>query len=577
MRPAAVLLSIGALAACKKPPVAPAPEKSAVTIPIAALNDFHGGLYESILKSSSEGQQGTAFGGLPILAAAIDSLRAEHPDLLLLDGGDEFQGSWPVNATNGLGSVEAFELLGVDAAAVGNHEFDYGGLPGGHPLRGAIEAAAASADYPLLSANIYEKDGTRWDPPNVLPWTVIERQGVRLAIVGLTTRDTPTTTDPTNVADLEFRDVVQSVEQLLPEIEAADVDARILVAHLLGSCKPAAYVRNDDPCTPDGEIGELLTKLPPGTFDVMVLGHTHTVLHHRVGDTFLLESRSGGHLIGRLDLVVGPDGVDPDASIIYEPWALSHAPIDPGCEDRAYPTEPLEVGGKTLTPKREAVDLVDRLEQEAGSLCDELACNKRALYRDRAQETELGNLLADAMLATFPQAQLAVQNSGGIRADLPDGVVRREHLQRVMPFENRTVLVQMTGAQLRLLLRIGTSGAHGIVQLAGGRIVVDRARQDGQDLDKDGEIADWERDHLCSATVGGAPLEDERKYLVATSDFLYNGGDHLGPAFAGAEIVAQGPLLRDALYRYAERFEGCIGDKPLIDAAAPRIVMDRCP
>ena len=83
-----------------------------------------------------------------------------------------------MNATNGRGAIEAFDLLGLDAGAVGNHEFDYGGLPGGHPLRGSLEAAAASADYPLLTANVYEADGSRWDPPNVLPWTVIERSGI---------------------------------------------------------------------------------------------------------------------------------------------------------------------------------------------------------------------------------------------------------------------------------------------------------------------------------------------------------------------------------------------------------------
>src|SRR5262249_27477604 len=163
--------------------------------------------------------------------------------------------------------------------------------------------------------------------------------------------------------------------------------------------------------------GRLLTELPAGTFDVMVLGHAHTVLHNRVGDTFLMEDRSSGHLLGRLDLVVGPDGVDADASTIYEPCALSHAPVDPGCEDKPYPTDPLPLGGKTVSPSTDAIAVVDRLEAEAGSLCDEIACNARALYRDRGKETEIGNFMADALLDASPQAQLAIQNSGGIRAD----------------------------------------------------------------------------------------------------------------------------------------------------------------
>ena len=135
MRTSTLLLVPLALSGCKKSgPVAPDPSAPRV-LHIVAMNDFHGGLYEKPKYKSPD----RALGGLPWLASAVDALREEHPDLLLLDGGDVFQGSWPVNATKGRGAVEAFNLLGVDAAAVGNHEFDYGGLEGEHPLRGALE------------------------------------------------------------------------------------------------------------------------------------------------------------------------------------------------------------------------------------------------------------------------------------------------------------------------------------------------------------------------------------------------------------------------------------------------------
>jgi 5'-nucleotidase len=561
-----------AVFACRKTPVEPTVPPPPVTLAVAATNDFHGGLYEAEVR----GHDDVVFGGLPWLVATVNALRAEHPGLILLDGGDAFQGSWPVNATNGRGAVEAFELLGHDAVAVGNHEFDYGGLPGGHPLRGSLEAAAAAADYPFLTANVYEADGTRWDPPNVLPWTVIERDGVRIAVVGLTTTDTPTTTAPGNVVDLEFRDPVATIQALLPEIEAANVQVKVLVAHLTGACKPGSYVRNDDPCTPEGEIGRLLTELPEGTFDLMVLGHAHTVLHHRVGQTFLLENRSGGHLLGRVDLVVGPDGVDADASTVHDPLPIVHPPTDPGCEDRPFPIDPVDVGGRALTPDPAALTLIEALETEVGSLCNELTCASRALYRDRTGESELGDWMADAMLAAFPGADLAVTNSGGIRADLPDGVVRRESLQRVMPFDNRTVLVELTGAQLRTMFRIGASGAHGLLQVSGASYHADKDKVGGSDLDGDSEIADWERDHLCSVAVGGKPLDDTRTYKLVTSDFLLGGGDDLGPAFVGAKVADQGPLLRDVLYRHAERTEGCIGDRPLVDPKKPRIRIGAC-
>lgn len=562
-------MTLLALLACHKPAALPEPPPEPVVLRIAALNDFHGALYEAQVK----GVDGAAFGGLPWLVSAVDALRAEDPELLVLDGGDEFQGSWPVNQTKGMGSIQALELVGVDVSAVGNHEFDYGPAKdgAGHPLRGAFEAAAARGDW-FVTANVREADGSRWDPPGVKPWRLIERKGLRIGVVGLSTTDTPTTTRAEHVADLSFTDPVEEVKALLPELLASDLDVTILVAHLTGSCKPGAYVKNDDPCTPDGEIGRLLTELPEGTFDAMILGHAHTVLHHRVGKTFLLENRWSGHLLGQLDLVVGPDGVDVDRSVVHDPWALQHPPADPGCAEAPFPTEPRDVGGRSLVPDPESLALIETLEAEAGSLCEEIACASRTLERRAAPESELGDWMADAMRAAFPGADLAVQNAGGIRADLPQGPVRRETVQKIMPFDNRTLVVELTGAQVRELFRIGTSGAHGTLQLSGGTVTVDPQKDAATDRNGDGKVEEWEHDHLCAVTVGGAPLDEARTYRVVVSDFLYGGGDHLGPAFAGATVVDSGPLLRDVYTAAADARTTCFGD----EKPAPRILTGSC-
>jgi len=577
---AAALLAGSALVStgCSGPKASPrsAASDEPVTLTLLATNDFHGALYETPIPGDKE--SGQAIGGLPWLVAAVEHHRAEDPDLILLDGGDEFQGSWPVNATKGRGSVEALTLLGVDASAVGNHEFDYGGTEGGHPLRGALEKAAADAPYPLLTANVFTDEGDRYAPEGIAPWTMIERKGVKVAVVGLSTTDTPQTTVPAHVDGLQFRDVVASVEGILPEVTAAEPDVTVLVGHLTGKCEPPAYLAAPGPdCVPDGEIGRLLEELPAGTFDVMVLGHAHTMLQQRIDDTFLIESRAKGHVLSRLDLVVGPDGVDLDASVLHEPWALTHAPADPGCGGGPYPSEPLEVGGTTLTPSAEAVALIGGLEDEVGSLCTELGCVDHPMSKGRTAETELGNWMSDALLAAFPEADLAIQNSSGIRADLPAGTLRREQLQNVMPFDNRTFLVEMTGEQVRTLFRIGSSGGHGLLQLAGGTYHYDPDATGGSDLDGDGATADWETDRLCAVTVDGAPLDDAATYQVVTSDFLFGGGDHLGPAFADADKLAEGPLLREQLYAYAEATEGCVGGGgPLVDPEAPRIVVGPC-
>lgn len=567
MNRAVFVFTAFALVSCKKAGTTErAPQQRIVHI--AALNDFHGGLYEQPKYKTP----GRALGGLPWLAGAIDTLRAEHPDLLVLDGGDVFQGSWPVNATKGRGAVEAFNLMGVDAAAVGNHEFDYGGIPGGHPLRGALEAGGKLATYDWLAANIREEDGSLWQPEGFAPWSIIERGGVKVGIIGLSTQDTPQTTLFANVADLTFEDVVETVRNTAPVVREAGAEVVVAVGHLTGKCAPVAYDDPGEPCTPNGEVGRLLTELEPGTLDVLVAGHAHTLLHHRVGDTFVLEQRAYGHAIGRLDLVVGPDGVDLDASTLHPAWFLEHDPVDPGCTDAPFPTDPIDVGGRSLAPNTDAIALVDRLEEEAGSLCDEVGCTTTDMGRDRQGESAVGDLVADAMLTAMDGVDIAITNSGGLRANLPSGTIRREHLQAVMPFDNRLVRVEMTGAQLDRMLHIGSSGAHGILQVAGMTYGFDPTATEGTDLNGDGDVEAWETLRLCdSITIGGEPMDPAKTYQVVTTDFLYGGGDHLGLAFEGIPVAEEGPLLRDALNTWFESQTTCVAPN-----TEPRIFLGAC-
>ncbi len=536
------------LLACKHTP-APAPQP--VLLPIAAVNDWHGALYEQPVRDAAE----QVAGGLPWLVGTMDAIRAQHSDLVVLDGGDIFQGTWPINASKGAGAIAAYALLGVDAAAIGNHEFDYGGT-GTHPLRGALMDAASAAPFAWLAANITEADGAPWAPPGITATTIIERGGVRLGVIGLSTTETPQTTLPRNVADLRFTDPVAAVQAALPAL--AGVDAIAVVGHLSGSCSPPDFSTPDEGCRPDGEIGRLLDTLPPGTIDVMVLGHAHTLLSNRVDDTFILESRSKGRMIGRVDLMIGPDGVDADASILHPPVTITHTPTEPGCTDAAFVSAPQRIGGMTVTPSTRALALVEHLEEQAGSLCDELGCVAEPLTRSRTQGSAVGHFTADAMLAVAPQADLAVTNSGGLRSDVQAGTLRREHLQAVMPFDNRLVVLELSGAQVMTLMRLGSSGGHGVLQLAGGRYGYDPERTGGSDLDGDGAVAEWERDRLCFVEIAGQPVRTDQTYTVVTTDFLYDGGDHLGPALSGATILERGPLLREALFDHAAAQDACI-------------------
>ena len=319
-------------------------------------------------------------------------------------------------------------------------------------------------------------------------------------------------------------------------LRAQGAQVIVVVSHLTGACEDSATNHDGHSheevaeCKPTGEIGRLLSELPPGTIDVLIAGHAHTVFAHRISDTFVLESNCRGQMIGRLDLVVGRDGVLPDASVIHEPWDLIHTATDPGCGEGEYDLQPQQIGDRMVTPSETALALVRTLEEESGSLCDESGCNANYLERSRQRESAVGNFAADAILNAFPTADVAIQNSGGLRADLPDGQLRREHIQTLMPFDNRLVTVKMTGKNLDLLLQIGSSGAHGIMQVAGATYHFDPDKKGGTDLNGDGTIDTWETRRLCSAQVAGEPIDPERIYEVATSDFIFGGGDHMQPA-----------------------------------------------
>ena len=463
-----------------------------------------------------------------------------------------------------MGAIDAYRLLGVNAATVGNHEFDYGADTNGegHPRRGALEAAARKASFHWLTANITElaEDGSKkkWGPEGISSTAILERQGIRIGLVGLTTVDTPQTTLARNVSDLRFRDPVATLRETLPLLRAQGAQVLIVLGHLTGSCTTEAFAEPKVPCVPDGEVGRLLTELPAGSFDVLITGHAHALLAGRHEQSFVLANRSRGQVLGGLDLVVGPGGVDLDRSVVLPPWELVHQAVEPGCSGDPYPLAPADLGGTIVTPSGQARALVERLEEEAGSLCQEVGCSDQTLVRSYQSESELGNLVADALLSAFPGADLAVQNSGGLRADLPAGTIRRKDLLATMPFPNRLLLLEMSGAAVLQMFRLGSSGAHGILQVSGARYRFDANATKGTDLDSNGSVETWERDRLCQVQVGGQALDKQRRYRVVTSDFLFEGGDHLSLAYDDATILQEGPLLRDALLSYVQSQEGCI-------------------
>lgn len=255
------------------PPAQPS-HASAVHLVLVGTNDLHGWLEPHT--ETRSGHTATE-GGFATFAGYVDILRAHDPGrVVLLDAGDLFQGTLISNLFEGEPVIEAYNQLGYTAAAVGNHEFDYGpkgphavpASPGEDPF-GALEANIARAHFPFLAANLV--DAQTGEPPAWLhgDGTLLKDVGgVKLGIVGLATPSTPSTTNPTNVRSLRFTPMAPVALAAAQSLRKKGADAVVLIAHAGAHCAQGSPPADLGSCdVGDAEIIDLLRALPDGTFD----------------------------------------------------------------------------------------------------------------------------------------------------------------------------------------------------------------------------------------------------------------------------------------------------------------------
>jgi 5'-nucleotidase len=212
-----------------------------------------------------------------------------------------FQGTLESNLAEGAGIVRAYNALGYDAVAIGNHEFDYGPVgprataekPGDDP-HGALEARASEARFPFLAANVIDtatRAPVSW--PNVRPTAIIEKAGIKIGLIGVTSEDTPRTTIAANFAGLQVASIRDTLVQRAAGLRAQERDRR-RGAHARGRrCskpdRPDALDARSPAGDQDGADG-----WPPGTVDALVAGHTHQAMAHVVNGVPVIESYAQG-------------------------------------------------------------------------------------------------------------------------------------------------------------------------------------------------------------------------------------------------------------------------------------------
>lgn len=479
------------------------------SLTILHTNDFHA-RFEPISKydspcSAEDNDAGDCFGGTARLVTAIADARARSNNSILVDGGDQFQGTLFYTYYKGKMAAEFMNQLGYTAMTIGNHEFD----DGPEVLAGFIDAV----EFPVLSSNV---DVTN-EPllsDIVMKSTLIEQGGEKIGLIGATAEDTDELASPgENVSMLE---VIPSVQAEVDKLTAEGINKIIVLTHI-------------------GFHSDLKLAEAVDGIDVIVGGHTNTYLSNTsedakgpyptmVGDTAVITAYAYGKFLGELNVTFDDEGKVTEA--VGEPIIMSGEVVeDEGTKARiaelAVPLD--EIRNKVVAESAEPID------GERGNC--------------RLRECQMGNLVADAMLARVKDQgiQVALANGGGLRASIDAGEVTMGEILTVLPFQNTLATFQVTGETLLAALEngvseVGEDPAGRFPQVAGMTYTYDPAAEVGA--------------RVSDVMIDGAPLDLAAVYGVVSNNYVRTGGDGYDMFVDAMNPYDFGPNLEDVVAEF---------------------------
>ena len=470
--------------------------------------------------------------------------------VLLIDAGDMWQGTLESNLGEGAAMVEAYNAMGYTAAAVGNHEFDFGpagpaaipGEPGDDP-RGALKQRSAEADFPLLAANIIDIETGRpvaWD--NVQPSILIDVGGIRVGIVGVLAANGLQTTIAANTVGLSLAPLVETITAEAGALRDSGAEIVIVAAHAGGMCTEFTDPRDLSSCKLDGEILRVAQALPPGLVDQIVAGHVHQGIAHLVNGIAITSSYSSTRAFSRVDLRVDRTTGTVRSKRIFPPQPTCLRVIAPGgeCATAANPSSDVRDAvyeGLPVTPNAAVLAIANRAAARAETIRDEPlgVVLESAFEHPSATESPLSNLMTDVLRESLG-ADVAVHNVlGGIRSGLPAGPLTFGDVYNMFPFDNRVVLLNLSGRELRDIVAGQLQKGYRRAGFSGLRIVVSC---ESDDMNIELRLDD------------GRELRDTDRITLLANDFLTLGGDDvLTPVIPddGFAIDERRPLTRDVL------------------------------
>ncbi|MEM7442275.1 MAG: 5'-nucleotidase C-terminal domain-containing protein [Pseudomonadota bacterium] len=420
-------------------------------------------------------------GGLAKLATVIAEAREGADNLLVTHGGDTISPSILASIDEGAHFIDLLNQLDIDVMVLGNHEYDFGPE--------VMMQRVAEAQFPVVSANSVNPDGSI--PEGVLANTTFDYGDWTIGVFGLTT---PSTVDRASPAPVSFLDVTETAAAQAAELEEAGADFVIALAHTT--------------------VAEDMALMQQGAVPLILGGDDHDLRINWFGGTAFVESNSQADFVTVIDLVMDRD----DEDQVF--WHASYDVIN------TLNVEPHEDMAAAVAVYENQLD--EELGVEIGSTGTTMNTDRQMV---RTGENAFGNLVADSMREAVG-ADIGFTNGGGIRAGreyTPGTVIQRRDILEELPFGNRTVLLEVTGADVMEALENGFSRIEDVAgrfpHVSGLTVEYAPSRPSGE--------------RVVSVMVGDQPLDASATYLLATNDYMAGGGDGYG-VFTNARVIIDG-------------------------------------
>jgi 5'-nucleotidase len=434
-------------------------------------------------------------GGLARLLTLKKSIQQQNPNTLLLLSGDTISPSVESITYKGAQMIDAWNAIGLDYSTFGNHEFDFGPE--------VLLERIKESKFGWIAANVID---TRTGQPfgGVEPFVIREFGGVKVGIFGLVLPETKTTSRPG--PNVEFRNSCEVAKQMVAQIHERGAKVVVALTHL--------SMREDKEVARCADV------------DLIIGGHEHTLLESHAGRAPIFKMTADARELGQIDLNISQTTGELE-SIDWKVIPITDKTVE---------------APEFAAVNRKYAKLLAELEKRVGRTS--VALDARSA-QGRTRETNVGNFITDAYRKATA-ADVALMNGGSIRADelIPAGPLTVRDVLSMLPFKNKLVKIEITGATLRAALEHGVSRSAedaepgGFPQVSGIQFSFDASRPAGS--------------RIVDVKVNGLPLNETRKYTLTTSTFIaFDGGDGYS-MFKGATVVLppeKAPLDSDAVQR----------------------------